>query len=102
MENCIFCGAELVDGVCPNASQHFKPMCVNCTSCTSTEDGLVCSNETNMNNALEKIKTALPSGYVIKTLELAPVPLKDSTKKCKCWSLNETKMLNTLKSQFNG
>lgn len=92
MSKCLFCGADLVDGCCPNIEQHFVKMCLNCTSCDFgvTEDGTekyFCTNETNMNNQLNKLKDAL-NGYEIEEIKLKPLPLKDYTKKCKLWNMH--------------
>jgi hypothetical protein len=87
LNKCPFCGSEFVDGKCPNGP-HFKPMCLNCNDCNDIDtDKPVCVNEENKNNALEKIKESVPSGYEIETIAIKPLPLKDVTKKCKKWSL---------------
>ena len=85
---CKICGAELVDGKCPNG-EHLKKMCLNCASCEESDDCLICKNEENLANALNKVKESLPSGYEFENLTLKPIPLKDPLKKCKKWSLNE-------------
>lgn len=82
---CVLCGADLVDGVCPNLAEHIKPMCLNCYHC---DEHTYCNNEDNKKDAIEKIKTSVPSGYELTNLELRPLPLKDATKKCKRWLLN--------------
>ena len=83
---CVLCGADLVDGVCPNLAQHVKPMCLNCFYCGGRgTDVLFCNNDDNKQDALEKIKLAVPSGYELTNIELQPLPLKDCTKKCKRW-----------------
>lgn len=86
MNKCVFCGSDLVDGKCPNGP-HFKPMCLNCNDCQNVDTTPVCVNEENKNNAMEKIKESVPSGYEIESLAIKPLPLKDATKKCKNWSL---------------
>lgn len=100
MSKCLFCGADLVDGLCPNIEQHFSKMCLNCSSCDVevAEDGTekyLCVNETNMNGQLEKIKEQLV-GYEITDIKLKPLPLKDCTKKCKQWKLYGLKMSEEL------
>jgi hypothetical protein len=100
MSKCLFCGADLVEGLCPNIEQHFSKMCLNCASCdvVTFEDGTekyLCVNETNMNNQLNKIKEALV-GYEIEDIKLKPLPLKDETKKCKLWKLYGLKMSEEL------
>lgn len=96
MENkCIFCGADIVDGKCPN-EPHFKRMCLNCNDCVSIEGKRVCVNKENQESAIEKIMQAVPSGYEIETLTVKPLALKDSTKKCKKWHLVENFMENYL------
>ena len=100
MGKCLFCGADLVDGVCPNIEQHFVKMCLNCTSCEfeASEDGTekyLCVNEVNMNNQLEKLKEVI-SGYEIEDIKLKPLPLKDCKKKCKQWKMHGLKMAEEL------
>lgn len=85
---CIFCGAEIVTGECPN-EPHFKHMCLNCNDCKVVDDKHVCVNEENQKAAVNKIMEAVPSGYEIETLTVKPLPLKDATKKCKKWNLRE-------------
>ena len=90
LNKCPFCGSEFVDGKCPNGP-HFKPMCLNCEFCEPIDGGKYeCINEENKNNALEKIKASVPSGYEIESLNIKPVPLKDETKKCKNWKILST------------
>lgn len=62
-----------------------KKMCLNCSFC---ENGITCASEDNMNRARERVLAAVPGGYEISNLELKPLPLKDPTKKCVNWSLN--------------
>lgn len=88
-DKCMFCGATLVDGKCPN-EPHFKHMCLNCNDCKESDGYNVCVNEDNMQAAINKIKEAVPSGYEIETLTVKPLALKDATKKCKKWHLLET------------
>ena len=85
---CVLCGADLVDGVCPNLAEHIRPMCLNCFYCGNRIEAPYCNNEENRQQALEKIKLAVPSGYELTNIELQPLPLKDCTKKCKKWELN--------------
>lgn len=97
MNRCIFCGETLNEqGICPNAAQHFKPMCINCQFCTCHEDGCICNNEDNKNDAVQKLIQTYEGGYKITSVELAPIPLKDPTKKCKRHQLNTTTLLNAL------
>ena len=93
---CKICGAELVEGKCPNG-EHLKKMCLNCTFCDETSDEtLICNNKENLEAALNKVKESLPSGYEIETLTLKPIPLKDPCKKCKKWTLNQEVVLKNL------
>jgi len=85
---CKICGAELIDGKCPNG-EHLKKMCLNCSFCEEIDDSLICKNEENLTAALNKVKESLPSGYEFENLSLKPIPLKDPLKKCKKWTLNE-------------
>lgn len=91
---CKICGTEKVNGVCPNAESHLKKMCLNCESCVNETDTAFCNNPDNLNDAVEKIKQNIPSGYSLENIELKPLPLKDPTKKCKRWKLNVQSVLN--------
>lgn len=94
---CFFCGAELVDGKCPNAASHIVKMCINCEFCGLDNDSnRVCYNAENMENAIEKVKAALPSGYDFVNLELKPLPLKEPTKKCKKWAIVDKKIADII------
>lgn len=97
MDYCKICGAELVEGKCPNG-EHFKKMCLNCSSCeqTLTDESYFCKNEENLNAALSKVKEAIPSGYEIEELSLKPIALKDPCKKCKKWAINQEVVLKEL------
>jgi hypothetical protein len=81
---CPFCGAELVDGVCPNKEQHLKQMCINC----AFNEAGCCINEANMELAKAKIMQSVPNGYEIEELKLKPLPLRDPRKRCNNWGLN--------------
>lgn len=100
-EFCKFCGTPLEDGVCPNG-HNFKKMCINCADCGVDADGkFVCKNEDNLKTAFEKIMEAasgVTEAYVVKNLEILPVPLKKPTLKCGKWTLNDgiKKELETL------
>lgn len=97
MNRCIFCGEPLNEtGVCPNAAQHFKPMCLNCVNCSQSEDGLICTNNENKNDAAQKIMQSYEGGYKITNIELSPIPLKDPTKKCKRHTLNTDALMRCL------
>lgn len=89
MEKCIFCG-ETLNGnkLCPNIEQHFKPMCLNCQFCDYKQN-LLCLNDDNKKDAIEKLKSINDIGYEIKDIILSPLPLKDPTKKCKRYKFNE-------------
>ena len=81
-ENCIICGAELVEGKCPNV-HGLKPMCLNCMCCVHTVDGEYrCDNENVLNIAAVKMMEALPEGYEVAELEIKPMLLKNPCKKC--------------------
>ena len=91
INRCVFCGEPLNEqGVCPNMAQHFKPMCLNCVYCStnSTDGECICLNEDNKSDAVQKIKASLDCGYEIVGLELAPLPLKEPSRKCKRHNLN--------------
>lgn len=88
MKRCMFCGELLVDGVCPNMAQHFKPMCYNCQYVSTTDDDCLCLNEENKKDAADKIIQSYEGGYKITNIELSPIPLKDPSKKCKRHELN--------------
>lgn len=94
MNRCIFCGELLnEEGKCPNAAQHLKPMCINCMHMgvdnIDGSDVCVCCNEDNKNDAIQKIMSSYEGGYQITGITLKPLPLKDPTKKCKRYSLNQ-------------
>lgn len=95
-EICKICGTEKIDGKCPNAEMHLKKMCLNCVSCNIIDNGHVCLNEENLNDAMEKVKANVPSGYEIENLELKPLALKDATKKCKRWVLDRDFIMEEL------
>lgn len=97
MNRCVFCGEILNEqGICPNAAQHFKPMCLNCIHCSCHEDGCICDNDENRNDAVQKLIQSYEGGYKITSVELAPIPLKDPTKKCKRHQLDTTTLLDVL------
>ena len=89
---CIFCGEKLDEnGVCKN-SHEFKKMCLNCSFCSESENGLVCGNEENKQNALNKMLETIKKecgGYAVKSLEIEPVVLKKPTLKCGKWALSD-------------
>ena len=104
---CPLCGSELVNEVCPNIDTHFKPMCLNCESCKIDEDGNTyrCYSEVNMNNAIKKIKDALPDfGYDV--VQLKPLPIKKPSLKCSIWSpdtdLIKATMMSFVVAKQNG
>lgn len=74
-----------------------KKMCINCSFC---KNGTTCTNEENMNRAKEKVLAAVPGGYEITNLELKPLPLKDPTKKCINWSLDNELINEWIKKIF--
>ncbi len=91
-EKCVFCGTDLVDGVCPNLSQHIKPMCLNCVYCCQEleTNTFHCGHPENKKDATNKLLQSVPSGYELASFELKPLPLKDCTKKCKRWEFTRT------------
>ena len=92
VNNCIICGAELVDGKCPNA-HGLKPMCLNCVSCFQTVDGEYrCENENVLKIASQKMMEALPEGYEVAELEIKPMLLKNPCKKCSNYVLNNAQV----------
>ena len=97
MNRCVFCGEPLSEnGICPNAAQHFKPMCLNCLHCSNGEEGLICVNDENKNDAAQKIMQSYEGGYKITNIELSPIPLKDPTKKCKRHSIDMDVLMQRL------
>lgn len=94
---CIFCGEALNEqGKCPNASQHLKPMCLNCIHMGFDEGNCLCCNEDNKNDAIQKIMSSYEGGYQITGVTLKPLPLKDPTKKCKRHALNNNAVSDAL------
>lgn len=97
-ELCRLCGEPLSDG----HKHEFKKMCLNCSWLkTNNKEEQVCSNPTNMNNALEKMHEALKgiNGYNVTKLEVEPVPLKKPTNKCGQWEL-DLEVANSLINLF--
>lgn len=92
-KNCKLCGAELVDGNCPNGhSSAFKKMCLNCKY---FNDEFYCTNvdvmekmKSNILKDIEDKKVSL-GNFVIKDIELAPIPVKAPIKRCSKWELND-------------
>jgi hypothetical protein len=99
-KRCVFCGEILNEqGICHNISQHFKPMCLNCKFCNqNSDDTLVCLNENNKLDAIEKIKSSFDSGYEIVDINLAPLPLKEPARKCKRYELNSDILVGTIEN----
>lgn len=86
--NCIICGAEFVDGKCPNI-HGIKPMCLNCVSCIYTVQGEYrCDNEKVLDVAAQKMMEALPEGYEVEELEIKPMLLKNPCKKCSNYTMD--------------
>lgn len=103
MDLCKFCGAELVDGTCPNGHE-LKKMCINCGFCKNDGDTLLCQNDENESDAIAKIKAAAEAaagGYEIGdiNIELKPLVIKKPSAKCKRWEL-DTEVLEVLKKIF--
>ena len=99
---CPYCGLEMADGECPNGHRT-KKMCLNCAHCQINDDGdLVCKNEENLSDAVEKAKEAIEgiNGYkFVGELKMEPIPLKKPTTKCKRWELSE-EMLKKFAESF--
>jgi hypothetical protein len=101
MNRCVFCGEILNEqGICPNAAQHFKPMCLNCIYCSCHEDGCICDNDENRNDAVQKLIQSYEGGYKITSVELAPIPLKDPTKKCKRYELDCLEIIEQMSKMY--
>ena len=100
---CAICGAELVEGKCPNAESHFKAMCLNCMHCQyhEEEDAYKCHSEGNMNKALNKIQAAINVSELGYRLTLEPLPLKNPTKKCNLWNPDKNGILEALMPFMN-
>ena len=97
MSRCMFCGELLnAEGVCPNAAQHFKPMCLNCQHVGFEEENCLCCNDENKNEAIKRIMDSFEGGYEITGVTLKPLPLKDPTKKCKRHVKNLTALTDAL------
>ncbi len=97
-EFCKICGAEKIEGVCPNAEMHIKKMCINCNSCNEKDNLMFCNNEDNLKDATNAMLKYVPKGYLVETLTLSPIALKDPTKKCIRWTLNENIVLSELEN----
>jgi hypothetical protein len=97
MRKCIFCGENLnEEGLCPNAAQHFKSMCLNCVHCECKNEHCICNNDENKQDAVNRIKASFDGGYEIKNITLEPLPLKDPTKKCKRHTINSELVISNL------
>ena len=91
VNRCPLCGFELVEGRCPNAEIHLKPMCLNCHYGYTNEEGkLVCGNEDNKKKMIEKMVAAMGDSYEldVNSVVLKPLPIKDCTKKCKQYAMS--------------
>lgn len=101
---CKFCGTELNElGACSNVHNANRKMCVNCSFVKITDDGYLCSNEDNMENARKKIIEAANSAagcYSIDNInfDIKPLPLKRPTGKCTLWELNKDIVNEFIKS----
>lgn len=101
---CKFCGTELNElGVCSNVHNANRKMCVNCSFVKITDDGYLCSNEYNMENARKKIievANSVDCGYSIDNInfDIKPLPLKRPTSKCALWELNKDIVNEFIKS----
>jgi hypothetical protein len=101
MSKCIFCGEEINEfGICPNSTQHFKIMCLNCLYCVQDNNNYICTNEKNKNDAIEKIKTSYNGGYEIEEISLKPLPLKAPTKSCQQYELDFNKIAEFYKNKL--
>lgn len=106
INRCIFCGEQLNEqGLCPNMAQHFKPMCLNCKYCSfhntiseEPDNSCVCLNEDNKTDAIQKIKASFDGGYEIVGIDLAPLPLKEPTRKCKRYELHSNAVILSIES----
>ena len=97
---CTLCGETLVEGKCPT-NHGIKKMCLNCADCDNNDGGeLVCTNETHKKDAIEKAKAAL-NGFSLKNIEIDPLPLKNPSKTCKLWAMDEDVVNNELKNLLN-
>lgn len=99
-EKCILCGEPLENGKCPNASTHFKKMCLNCKFCERENDNHFCMNDENQADFINRIKMAntVQGPYEIVNVEIKPLPLKDASKKCARWTVDEELVINFVKS----
>ena len=91
MDNkCILCGEQLNElGICPNISQHFKQMCLNCSYYKNVDNSYcICTNEDNKMDAIDKIRASFDGGYTIVDINLEPLPLREPTRKCKRYAIN--------------
>lgn len=98
---CKICGNAVDEmGRCYNSHKN-KKMCVNCAFVEFTDNGYLCKNEENMNDAKEKmIKAAqtVSNGYTF-TINVSPLPLKKPLAKCERWILDE-KIVDAFKYSF--
>ena len=95
INNCVICGAELVDGKCPNA-HGLKPMCLNCEFVRCGDENCYCVNDNVLKTAYDKMMAALPEGFEVDVLTIKPMVLKNPCKKCGNYSLNEAFVVNEM------
>lgn len=80
-------------------------MCLNCPFYSVVTDDKgnrteFCTNEDNKALARAKIQESCPEGFKITSLEVSNLSLKNPTKKCSHWVLDEQRMLDYIKSLF--
>ena len=102
---CKLCGEVLPEGVDELQHHAFKKMCLNCAFAQSGDDPetYLCGNEDNKKLVEKKMLEAaqtVSEAYKVNSLNIAPLPLKKVTGKCKQWVLSD-EVLKTLPNLFN-
>ena len=89
------------------AGTGYKEMCLNCRHCCQVEDTInttneqyVCTNEGVLEQGKKKILDAVPDGFVVRTLELAPMKLKNPTKKCSMYDFSINAVTDFIREYF--
>ena len=81
---------------CEEVSPLATKMCINCIDCLRENDGYFCKNSKVMETGRKKILDAVPEGFEIETLTLKPMALKNPTKKCPNYCVNEELVVNSI------
>lgn len=90
----VLTGEELVEG--KELQSPIKQMCLNCKCMACENENYTCSNEKVMESGRKKILAAVPEGFEVETLTLKPMVLKNPTKKCPNYEVDQDVAFNAL------